>query len=178
MSKSFKKILIAAGHSAADSGAVSGAAIEAKLALDLRDLIVSEFLPTEPFEVTTDGVIGQNLPLKDSIFLAHGKDVAVEIHFNAAANPQATGVEVIAPNNKRVAAQRLAAGISACLGLKLRGDSGWIDQSQSARGKLGFVSAGGFILEICFISNIDDLKAYASKKKLLATVLAKLIKEI
>ena len=50
------------------------------------------------------------------------------------------------------------------LGLGLRGDKGWIDQSQSARGRLCYVSAGGIIVELFFLSNPNDYAAWQAKK--------------
>ena len=59
---------------------------------------------------------------------------------NAAASKQANGVETIAlPKDKKLA-QELSKAVADAFGSRLRGDKGWIDQSQSARGKLGFIS--------------------------------------
>lgn len=94
---------------------------------------------------------------------------AIEIHCNAASNPAATGVECIGLHKDKELCQRISAAISSITGGKLRGDKGWIDQSQSARGKLGFVSAGGVIIELFFLSNADDLSRYESVKWLIAS---------
>lgn len=173
-----KTLLISAGHSSTDSGAVFGGYKESELALDLRDLIAANFHLSEPLTLLTDGAKGENLPLKDSIALAKKANLAVEIHFNAAASTSAKGVEVISLPSKKVASQKIAAAISAVLGCKLRGDSGWIDQSKSARGKLGFVEAGGIIIEVCFITNTEELAVYQKQKQSLAEVLASLFKEL
>ena len=53
----------------------------------------------------------------------------------------------------------------------VRGDNGWIDQSKSARGKLGFVEAGGIIVELFFLSNKGDLDRYEDVKWLVASAI-------
>jgi len=171
-----KTLLISAGHSDQDPGAVSGLHTEAKLALELRDLIVEE-LKTTAIKVLTDGTEGQNLALKEAIFLAKQVDLAVELHFNAAGSAFAQGVESISLPAKKEISQKLSASISSVLGSRLRGDSGWIDQSQSARGKLGFVQAGGIIVEVCFITNTMEMEYYQLNKAKLAHVLALTLKE-
>lgn len=172
-----KILALTAGHSSQDPGAISGSFTESKLALELRDLIALELI-NSPFQVLTDGAKGNNKPLKDAIALAKGADLAVEIHFNAASNSTAQGVESISLPAKKAASQKLSASVSAVLGCKLRGESGWTDQSKSARGKLGFVNAGGVIVEICFISNTAEMQIYKEKKDRLAEVLAGLFKEL
>lgn len=172
-----KTILISAGHSALDPGAVSGSQTEAKLALELRDLIAKELISPD-LRILTDGKTGQNLPLKDAMGLIAKTDLAIEIHFNAAASLFAGGVESISLAKLKSASQKISASISAVLGTRLRGDSGWIDQSKSARGKLGFVEAGGIIIEVCFITNTEELAVYQKQKQRLAEVLASLFKEL
>ena len=171
------EIFISAGHSNQDPGATAGNVTEAGLALELRDLLADK-LRAIGCDVVEDGADGENLPLSAAIKMIAGKTLAVEIHFNASANPAATGVECISLPVHRAASQRLAAVTAGVLGLKVRGVAGWIDQSQSARGKLGFVSAGGLILEVCFISNPSDLAAYQKRKHKLAATLAETIKGI
>lgn len=172
-----KNLLIAAGHSVLDPGAVCGTQTEAKLALELRDLIALELI-NEPFQILTDGVKGENKCLKDSIASAKKSDLAIELHFNASANFTAQGVESISLPKLKLASQKISASISAVLGTRLRGDSGWIDQSKSARGKLGFVEAGGIIVEVCFITNTQELALYHTNKFKLARILALTLKEI
>ena len=46
----------------------------------------------------------------------------------------------------------------------LRRDKGWIGQEASARGRLGYVSAGGIIVELFFLSNPNDYAAWQAKK--------------
>lgn len=169
-------IVLTAGHSNTDPGAVANGATEAGLMTALRN-IVAKKLRELGHTVHTDGEGTVNLPLNDALALIKRvrPDVALELHMNAAANPAATGVETIAlPKDKRLA-QALSGAVAAELGLRLRGDKGWIDQSQSARGRLGYINAGGLILETAFISNASDLAALSSKLWLVASAIARAI---
>lgn len=63
----------------------------------------------------------------------------------------------------KILAQKLSQAVAGVFGSRLRGDDGWIDQAQSARGKLGFVNAGGLIVELGFISNDEELAQFNAK---------------
>lgn len=167
-------IVLTAGHSNTDPGAVANGATEAGVMAALRNIIAKK-LREQGHTVHTDGEGSNNLPLSDALALIKRvrPDVALELHMNAAANPAATGVETIAlPKDKRLA-QSLSAAVATELGLRLRGDKGWIDQSQSARGRLGYINAGGLILETAFISNPGDLASLSSKLWLVASAIAR-----
>ena len=165
-----KTIVITAGHSNVDPGAVANGLKEAALAVELRDIIALK-LREKGCEVITDGNKGDNKPLAEAIRLIQKGNVAVEIHFNAAVASSAAGVETIALLKDKALAQRLSKAIAGVLGTKLRGDGGYIDQSKSARGKLGYVSAGGLIVEVAFISNKTEMAAYQAKKWLVASAI-------
>ena len=165
-----KTIVITAGHSNVDPGAVANGLKEALLAVELRDIVALK-LREKGYEAITDGQRGDNKPLSDAIKLIPRGDVAVELHFNAATATTAAGVETIALPKHKALAQRLSKGIADVLGSKLRGDVGYIDQSKSARGRLGYVSAGGLIVEVAFISNKSEMNTYQSKKWLVASAI-------
>ena len=67
--------------------------------------------------------------------------------------------------------QRLSNATTETTKDNVRGDNGWIDQSKSARGKLGFVEAGGIIIELFFLSNKGDLERYGEVKWLVASAI-------
>lgn len=165
-----KTFVVTAGHSNADPGAVNPALgiTESEIVMEMRN-IVAHKLRERGYTVLTDGEGNVNKPLRDAIALVKKGDVAIEFHCNAAANFNARGVETISlPKDKKLA-QAISAAISKVTNSPLRGDSGWIDQSQSHRGKLGFVSAGGLIVELFFISNEMDYKAFWNVRWLVAT---------
>jgi N-acetylmuramoyl-L-alanine amidase len=125
----------------------------------LRDLVAIK-LRAYGHTVLTDGTPGVNLPLVQAIALVPLSDVAIELHTNGFDNPAARGVEVVANESKQRLAQQLAGSIAAVIGSPLRGKRGWIPQQATPRGKLGFVRAGGLVVETFFLSNRADLDAY------------------
>lgn len=162
---------ITAGHSNTDPGAVNGNAKEADLVVNFRNA-VAFYLREAGLQVKTDGTGTKNDPLSAAVKLIKGSSVAVEFHMNAAASPQANGIETISlPKDKKLA-QDLSKAVATALGSRLRGDNGWIDQSKSARGRLAFVSNGGLIVELGFISNPTELKTFNDKYWLAAKAVA------
>ena len=169
-------VTVTAGHSNKDPGAVNGKFKEAELVSQFRNA-VAYYLREAGIQYKTDGVGILNQDLNAAIKLIKGSSVAVEFHMNAAAPKQANGVETIAlPKDKKLA-QDLSKAVADAFGSRLRGDNGWIDQSQSARGKLGFISNGGLIVELGFISNDEELfqfnARYWAAAKAVAMVLIK-----
>lgn len=165
------KYLISAGHSATDPGAVAHGHTEAAICLDMRDRVAARLLEMQ-HTVFCDGNAGENLPLAQAVKLITGTDLAVELHCNASANQHATGVEVIALPAMKAVAQRIARAIASETGQRLRGDAGWIDQTQSQHPRLAFVQAGGLIVELVFMSNLADLTAFFSKQEAVVMALA------
>ena len=155
-------VTVTAGHSNKDPGAVNGKFKEAELAAKFRNA-VAYYLREAGIQYKTDGVDTLNQDLNAAIKLIKGSSVAVEFHMNAAGSKQANGIETIAlPKDKKLA-QDLSKAVADVFGSRLRGDNGWIDQSQSARGKLGFISNGGLIVELGFISNEAELAQFNAK---------------
>lgn len=170
-------IVLTAGHSATDPGAVADNYTEAELMLDLRDL-TADILRARGHIVIEDGGDGENLPLRQAISLINQGVIAVELHTNASDNPAARGVEAISLPNKARVAQSLAQRVAKTLGTRVRGNYGWIDQSQSARGRLGYVNAGGVILETFFISNPSERASYLADPQSVAEAIAEALDEV
>ena len=82
--------------------------------------------------------------------------------------PLACGVETIALPKDKALAQNISSAIACTLGTKLRGDT---------RGKLGFVSNGGLIIEVCFITNKAEMDSYQDRKWLVASAIARVLNE-
>ena len=155
-------VTVTAGHSNKDPGVVNGKFKEAELVSQFRNA-VAFYLREAGIQYKTDGIGTLNQDLNSAIKLIKGSSVAVEFHMNAATPKQANGIETIAlPRDKKLA-QELSKAVADVFGSRLRGDNGWIDQSQSARGKLGFISNGGLIVELGFISNEAELAAFNTK---------------
>ena len=169
-------VTVTAGHSNTDPGAVNGKYKEADLVTNFRNA-VAFYLREAGIQYKTDGVGTTNHNLNAAIKLIKGSSVAVEFHMNAAASKQANGVETIAlPKDKKLA-QELSKAVADAFGSRLRGDNGWIDQSQSARGKLGFISNGGLIVELGFISNEEELFQFNARYWTAARAVAKVLIE-
>lgn len=170
-------ILLSAGHSNADPGAVANGAKESDIAVEARN-IVRQKLEAAGYLAVSDGSGKDNQPLAQAVRLISGKTLAVEFHCNAAVNPLAGGVECISLPSLRDESQKISAAIAGAMGIKMRGDNGWIDQTKSARGRLAFVAAGGIIVELFFLSNPAELKTWQDKKWLICQAIADAIKEI
>jgi N-acetylmuramoyl-L-alanine amidase len=164
-----RQLVVTAGHSDTDPGAIApDGRTEAALARELRNIIASK-LREQGVGVKTDGEWNQNHPLQVALRLIGLGPLAIELHFNASANPKARGVECISLPKHKAVSQHIAREISVALGSPLRGEQGWIDQSQSARGRLAFVNAGGIIVETCFISSPDELARYDGRRYVVAS---------
>lgn len=171
-----KIITITSGHSNIDSGATSkDGTKEADLAVKFRNAVVSYLQKHPNVHVRVDGYGTTNLPLPEAIKLIKGSDVAIEFHMNASTNATAGGTETISLPKDKALAQKLSQAITTTLGTKLRGKEGWIDQSDSARGRLGYINAGGLIVEIGFISNPTELKTFNDKYWLAAKAVSEVI---
>lgn len=169
-----KTITVTAGHGEGDPGATYGGYTEAELMAELRDMVASR-LRDMGHDVRQDGIGKVNRALTYAMQLIGGSDAAIELHTNAATNPGATGVEVVALPAQKELAQKVAKAIADALGLRLRGQGGWIDQSMSARGRLGFVARGGMVVEVFFLSNPGDLASYQLRKEAVARAIAEAV---
>ncbi|MNR04572.1 N-acetylmuramoyl-L-alanine amidase [compost metagenome] len=104
--------------------------------------------------------------------------VVLEFHFDAAASPTATGTTALIGNDAdrldKAFAKELVEATSSILGIKNRGVK---SEAESHRGSLGLMREQGIValLELCFISNPDDLKKYQANKKALAIKVAEIV---
>lgn len=169
-----RKIFVSAGHGGIDSGAVGNGYIERDLAIELRQLVVNELqlLGVSP-------IIDDNKnALKETLSWLRGKfgskDILFDIHWNAAASPEAKGSEVIIPD----VASQFEKDLSKSL-LKVLTDLGFKDrgvkaESLTARKRLGWMrpAAENVLIETCFISNVTDMKLYQSNKGTIAKKVA------
>ena len=169
-------VTITAGHSNTDSGAVNGSDRESDIAQDMRN-IVAHYLRAKGITIRTDGEGKWNASLSQAVKLIAGSKIAVEFHCNAATSKSAKGVEALAQTKDKVISQKLCAAVSSVMGNPLRGDKGWKAENSGQHSRLAYVSSGGIILELFFISNDAELEIWKQKKWLVGKAVAEVLAE-
>ena len=167
-----KIIVLTAGHSNTDPGAVNGSDREADIAQDMRNIVTSILRTDYGLEVKTDGEGKGNLPLREAVKLIRGSDVAIEFHTNAAASKAATGIEALSTPKNRRWCQVLSKAVADATGWKLRGDGGFKPDNAGQHSRLAYAQNGGIVFEPFFISNDADLKLFKERKWAICRVIA------
>lgn len=173
-------IFISAGHNPKgikiDPGAVGNGFREADLAVEFRNLVIDELLKQRVPYVSDqdDERLAQYLER-----IKTGKaSVVLEFHFDASDKPTATGTTALVGSDAdrldNAFAKELVNATSSILGIKNRGV---INESQSHRGRLALMREQGIVclLELCFISNLNDVKSYRLNKEKLAVKIAEIV---
>lgn len=163
-----RRIVITAGHSNIDPGATNGVLTEAHVVTEFRNM-VAFYLNRENVDHATDGEGCENLSLNKAIQLITPGSLAVEFHCNAFTNPAATGVETLSQDKDKPLGAVLCRTTANVLGIVNRGAK---SEGSGQHSRLGFVRAGGIILELFFISNSDDTRRYLDKRWVLARDIA------
>lgn len=169
-------IVITAGHSNTDPGAVNGQMREADFCADMRNY-VAFYLRNWGFNVVTDGEGRTNAPLAQAVHLARKADLAVEFHLNASTNKTVKGIEVLSRDKHKKISQAIAKAINSVTGSPLRGEEGWKPEDAGQHRRLAFVSAGGIIVELEFISNFNRMKTLTETRWVVAKAIAEVIKD-
>lgn len=176
-SAKMKTLIIGAGHGGSDSGALGNGYIERDLAIEFRNLLVSDLK-----KLSVNCIVDPDSnKLADSLvyFKNYFKpdSINVDIHWNAA-TPAATGTEVLintlaTPFEKQLGG-KIADTIATTLNIKNRGLK---TELQSARGSLAWMKQLGrnYIIEMCFISNKTDMDKYQAKKYELSKAIASIL---
>lgn len=168
-------VTITAGHSNTDSGAVNGSDRESDIAQDMRN-IVAHYLRAKGINIRTDGEGKGNAPLSEAVKLIKGSKIAVEFHCNAGPKT-AKGVEALAQQKDKLISQKLCQAVSSVMGNPLRGDKGWKPENSGQHSRLAYVSHGGIILELFFISNDAELEVWKQKKWLVGKAVSEVLAE-
>lgn len=174
-----RKLFLIAGHGGKDPGALGNGYVERDLAIELRRLIDLELRRIGVF-ATLDpdaNYLGQTLRWLRGKF--GEKDVLLDLHWNASPNPSSNGAEVIVPNVSSPFEKAFSQALLKVLtdiGFRNRGVK---PESDTARGKLALMSehAENILIEICFITNSQDMILYQNSKNIIAKRLAYVIKE-
>lgn len=173
-------IFISAGHNPfgikTDSGAVGNGFREADVAIEFRNLVAKELQAMNVAFKTDkdDETLGQYL----SRINTGSGSVVVEFHLDASDKLTATGCTAIigadADRFDKAFATELVNATSGSLILKNRGV---ISETDSHRGRLGLMRESGTValLELCFISNKEDMRLYNLGKQKLAKQVADIL---
>ncbi len=173
-----RRVIISAGHGGTDPGASGNGYIERDLAIELRNLIVAELKSLGVSAIIDD----DKNALKQTLLWLKGKfssgDILLDIHWNASANPEAKGSEVIIPESASAFEMNLAKELLKCFvffGFRARGVR---SESETARKTLGWMrpNAQNVLIEVCFITNLTDMKLYQANKWGIARKIAGVLK--
>ena len=166
-------IFLFAGHSNADPGATGvRGRTEAVETIALREAVRRHF--TAAYKVMIDDN-------RDSLSTVLAKavtgsgSVVLDLHFNASASSDATGVEVLVGDDAQANDLALARDVLDVVlkHTKLR-NRGIKKEGETPRKRLGVMRESGAVclLEVCFITNPGDMKAYDATRDAIAKDLA------
>ncbi|RYY79915.1 MAG: hypothetical protein EOO69_04415 [Moraxellaceae bacterium] len=157
-------IVLTAGHSLVDPGACNGKFTEAGIVREVRNGVTT-ILNSRGYKVINDGTGNDNQALSKAAAMVKQGKIAIEFHLNAAVSKAATGVEALAQSKDKAICQKLCSALADVLDIPVRGSAGgWKDEGSGQHSKLAYVSAGGIILELFFISNDAELQKYFERK--------------
>lgn len=169
-------IFLFAGHGGLDTGAVGvNGRKESVETIKLRNLIKS-YLPSTAKVFIDDDRDTLATVLKKAV-TGEGS-VVLDLHFNASSNPIASGVEVLVGDDATEADLLLAKDILSTSANTLRLRSRGIKrEGETPRKRLGVMREHGAVclLEVCFISNRDDMAAYDAAIDILARSIADIL---
>lgn len=171
-----RRLFLSAGHSTTpgrDRGAVShdGKHIEGNIVAEFRTLVFDSLLKRYGYRASVDSndsILSQTIALFRQ--WATPRCVLVEFHCNASANARAQGIECIVPEKpsqfEEVMAFEICKALEGATGFPLRGNRGVKKESESARGKLGWLRMAGdnVIVELFFITNPQEVATWNRSK--------------
>lgn len=191
-----RKIYLSAGHSnraGRDRGASGNGFIEGELTVDARNRIANQ-LRLEGHVPLQDG---NDSILKDTLTWLRNKTtndcIVLDMHWNAASSPAATGIEVLIPGTPTQfevdLASAIANALQGVLGLPLRGVHrrkvgnktfaypGVKTELESHHGRLGWMRLTGqnILIEFCFISNPNDMQKWIANRDTACQAVAKVL---
>lgn len=166
-------IYVTAGHNNTDPGAIGNGYTEAALTKEFRDLVLRQLsnMNTKAWFDNDNDTLNTVLQKMNP----NESDVCLDIHFNSGP-PAATGLEVIIADRhtreEMAAATRMSVNASRILGIRNRGVKTEKDTARKMIGIIRNEQGTNLLLEIGFISNSNDMRAYQNKKRELAIEVA------
>lgn len=156
-----RKIIVNAGHYINDPGSQSAYGVERDECFKIRDNVVS-VLRSRGYEVVP---VPDTLDLAGSIKFANEKApgindaLAIDIHLNYSVDAKARGTEAyygVSDTSKKIAAS-LAYFTAASLCVPTRGAKPDTDAAVGSLGWIRQTKMWASLVEVCFISNKDDM---------------------
>jgi N-acetylmuramoyl-L-alanine amidase len=171
-----RHIVILPGHGGADPGAVANGYQEAELAKELGTEVYNVLKHMEPAQPVSYLAISQGLPQKIQMLNSKyaAEDVVLNIHFNAA-TPVAKGVEAYVHDETSAENRALATHLVQYIATNLRSaNRGVKSERQSQHSRLGILHTKPrvILLEVCFITNKDEISEYHNKQGRIAHLIA------
>jgi len=174
-------IYLSAGHNPKglkpDPGAIGNGFKEANLTAQLRDLIIAECKALNV--VVQSDSDSDNLVTVLQKINSNETDVVCDLHFNAG-TASATGIEVLIPTRFTIQEQEIARKLTVILSsvLKIK-NRGVKTEGDSQHGTLGIMREKGIniLIEVCFISNSNDMNSYVININKVAKEIALLLIE-
>lgn len=172
-----KSIFVSAGHSNVDPGAVAFGRKEADIAVEFRNLVAfylhrhNADKPEQAVDFDLDGAGAVNMPLSQAAGKARKYDLSVEFHCNAGP-ANAGGAETLSARKDMALGAEITAALAKVLNIRDRGAK---PEDAGQHHRLAFVSAGGIIVELFFITNAGDLRQYDARKWLAAKAVAEVL---
>ena len=170
-----RKIYLTSGHRGGTTGANYNGIKEAEVTIWLRNEI-AERLKDKGVEIMLDN---DSASLSEVIATINAEckktDICVDLHFNAVANPSANGTETFKPFNSSdteiEVAEDLLYATCMTLNTKNRGVKREGEGTHQRLAMLSDIKCNSVLLEVCFISNINDAVKYKEKKDELVIIL-------
>jgi len=171
-----RNVFLIAGHRNGTTGAVANSISEAEETIFLRNAISKKLqslgiIPFLDYDTASLSEVIQNINSQCSPI-----DICIDIHFNSVNNPNANGTEVLRPFAFTQTEIDLAESIlhvtCDALNTKNRGVKHEGEGHHSRLAMLSNVKCNSIILEVCFISNENDVALYLNNKESLASALA------
>lgn len=171
-----RRYFVIAGHRGAKTGAI-GYIDEGAEAIRLRDAITNE--------LKKKGCIVMNDNPKDELksvvsFVNNNcepSDICIDLHFNASSNKSAKGTECfIRVNSEKSIEKVLAACIASDISRVLKTTNRGVKfDNQGAHTRLAMcrdIKCNSVLVEVCFVTNIDDCGQYGNNFDVLARSIA------
>lgn len=167
------KILLIAGHGATDPGAIGNGYKESTLTRELVNLIYSML---KPYANLTIYPLERNAykDLRAGAFNPAKHDYALEVHFNAYADHSANGTEIYIPAIKKSDKVEKLINDRMAKHFKKRGEVKTQDFAVIKR--LNATGTPAALLEVCFITNKQDVAIYQQNKVQIAKDIAEALK--